>query len=109
MTALLSTLISKDKSDGEGKKTKVDHVHYAAHLLKLALDKWATSVNQLKLQTLKALREYLNDPKRSVTCQFGALYALLVLGPEVLKECVLPQMDRYLTSLGSKLNETIKC
>lgn len=78
------------------------HVNYAAQTLKLALDKWATSVNQLRLQTHKALKEVLSDPKRTLPSQFGALSALTVLGPKVLVQCVLPHMDRILSGLDMK-------
>lgn len=95
VTALLSILKS-DKRD--------NHLEHAAQVLRMALTKWATPVNQLKHQTHKALREYLNDPKSSWASQFGTLTALCHLGPEVLIECVLPQMDRYLTSIEAKLS-----
>lgn len=96
VTALLSTLITKDKCE-ENKKT--DHVHYASQILKLVLNNWATSVNQLRQQTHKALRDILTDSKRLLGSHFGALSALIALGPKVLKDCVLPLMDRYLNSL----------
>ena len=102
VTALLSTLIT-DRSNKEPKNDdfnkdsvkKLYHISYAAQVLKLVLDKWATPINQLKLQTHKALREYLNDPKSSSSSQYGALTALIHLGPQVLIENLLPQMNRY--------------
>ena len=114
MTALLSTLITSKGSvendtvqhpGGTGSRLHLEHVNYAAQILKLALDKWATSVNQLRLQTHKALMAHLNDPKRSIASQYGALSAIIALGPKVLETCVLPQMDRYLSSCETKMNE----
>lgn len=109
VTTLLSTLITdrsnKDKSHinmGES-ILKIDHVEYASQILKLALDNWSTPVNQLRSQTYKALKEYLNDSKSSLASQYGALSALSCLGPEVLREFVLPYMDKYLTNLDIKM------
>lgn len=100
VTALLSIL----KSDRDTTPSLNNHLEHAAQVLKMALTKWTTPVNQLKHQTHKALREYLNDPKSTWASQFGILTALCHLGPEVLIECVLPQMDRYLTSIEAKLS-----
>ena len=114
MTALLSTLITDrpsnrlnndSNSDACSKILKMDYVQHAGQILKLALDKWATPVNQLRSQTHKALREYLNDSKSSLSSQYGTLSAMVCLGPDVLKDCVLPQMDRYLTSIETKIQE----
>ena len=62
-------------------------------------------VNQLKLQTQTALMGQFNHPKRSIVSQYGALTALIALGPQVLESCVWPQMDKYLNTLESKFNE----
>ena len=62
-------------------------------------------VNQLKLQTQTALMGQFNHPKRSIVSQYGALTALIALGPQVLESCVWPQMDKYLNSLEAKFNE----
>ena len=62
-------------------------------------------VNQLKLQTQTALMGQFNHPKRSIVSQYGALTALIALGPQVLESCVWPQMDKYLNSLESKFND----
>ena len=114
VSALLSTLITtKDRGGLENDMAaqlqqgwpQLEHVNYAAQILKLALDKWATSVNQLRLQTHKALLAHLNDPKWSIISHHGALTALIALGPQVLEACVLPQMDRYLISLEEKMKE----
>ena len=110
MTALLTILIpdrvNKDANQNDHNPWKLNHFQHAAQVLKMALNKWATSVNQLKLQTHKVLREYLNDPKSSWASQFGALTAFCHLGPAVLIECLLPQMDRYLTSIEAKLSQS---
>ena len=62
-------------------------------------------MNQLRSQTYKALASYLNDPKSSLASQFGALSAMSCLGPEVLRDCVLPHMDKYLMNLEAKMND----
>ena len=100
-TRLMSNLINREPIQddlGNLEKTlkKLSHIQYAAQVLKLVLDKWATPVNQLKLQTHKALREYLNDPKSSFISQYGVITALIHLGPKVLVENLLPQLNRYL-------------
>lgn len=80
-------------------------------------------MNLLRSQTLRALRDYLKDRNISyrycfsvanstkvsfliysfISSQFGALSALMALGPEVLEECLLPQMEQYLNILSDKL------
>ena len=107
MSNLVTSLISNKEHVEDPLAFKTDIIQYSAQILKLALDKWSTSVNQLRLQTYKALREYLNDPKSSAASQYGALMALIHLGPEVLTECVLPQLDRYVTSIEVKMNENM--
>ena len=117
VSALLSTLIAtKDRYSAGGENDaaqrhqgwpQLEHVNYAAQILKLALEKWGTSVNQLKLQTHKALLAHLSDSKWSIISHHGALTALIALGPQVLETWVLPLMDRYLISLEGKMKE--KC
>ena len=50
VTALLETILSKDPA-------AAPHVTFAGSVLSLALSRWATPVNQLKVQTLKHLRD----------------------------------------------------
>ncbi len=97
MTALLSTLMSKEDKPGSAIIKK--NVHYAAQIISIALDRWATSVNQLRSQTHKALRDHLCDQSKSLSSHYGAMSAFLALEPAVLRECVLPFFDRYLTWL----------
>ena len=68
------------------------------------LNRWATPVNQLRSQTHRALREYLKDEKISYSSHYGALCALIALGPAVLDECLLPQMDQYLNNTKEKVS-----
>ena len=74
---------------------KIEHVPMAANILRHALDRWSTPINLLRGQTLKALVAQLNDPGLSYVSHYGALRALIALGPRVLEEQVLPHLDRY--------------
>ena len=100
VTALLSSLITdrqgRERIDSLSLVFKMDHIEYAGQILRKVLDNWATPVNQLRTQTLKALREYVSDGKFSHASHFGALKAMIALGPDVIEECLLPQLDQYL-------------
>ena len=70
------------------------------------LHRWATPVNQLRSQTHRALREYLKDNKISYSSHYGALSAMIALGPEVLEECLIPQMEEYVKATKEKMKLT---
>ena len=53
----------------------------------------------------KALTEYLCDPKSSLGSKYGALQALQACGPSALHECVLPNMDKILENLETKIHD----
>ena len=76
-------------------ETKIEHVPMAANILRYALDRWSTPVNLLRGQTLKALVVQFNDAGLSFVSHYGALRALIALGPRVIEEQVLPHLDRY--------------
>ena len=76
-------------------ETKIEHVPMAANILRYALDRWSTPVNLLRGQTLKALVVQFNDAGLSYVSHYGALRALIALGPRVIEEQVLPHLDRY--------------
>jgi hypothetical protein len=82
VTALLSSLITdrpgRERNDSSANVFKMDHVQHAAQILKHVLDAWATPVNQLRSQTHRALREYLNDGKISYASHYGALSAMVI-------------------------------
>ena len=69
------------------------------------LDKWSTPVNQLRQSCYKALTEYLCDPKSSLGSKYGALQALQACGPSALHECVLPNIDKILDNLETKIHD----
>lgn len=107
VTALLSSLIidrpNRDRNDFDCLSANVGHVQHASQILRQVLNRWATPVNQLRSQTHRALREYLKDSKISYSSHFGALAAMIALGPAVLNECLLPQMGQYLMSTVEKM------
>ena len=109
VTQLLSTLITdrpnKMAAAAHDNIIKMDHVSYASQILKVALDKWSTPVNQLRQSCYKALTDYLCDPKSSLGSKFGALQALQACGPSALHECVLPNMDQILENLETKIHD----
>ena len=70
------------------------------------MHRWATPVNQLRSQTHRALREYLKDTKISYSSHYGALSAMIALGPEVLEDCLIPQMEEYVKATKEKMKTT---
>ena len=67
------------------------------------LNRWATPVNQLRSQTHRALRNYLKDTTISYSSHFGALSAMIALGPDVLEDCLLPQLESYIEDTKEKM------
>jgi len=106
VTALLSSLIFERKDRVPDKLPSLEHVPLAASILRQALDRWATPINQLRSQTLRALREYIS-PSRPGTVSYhshyGALSAMVALGAPVLEECLLPHMEQYLMTLANQM------
>merc|ERR1712037_673422 len=86
---------------------KIEHVPMAANILRHALDRWSTPVNLLRGQTLKALVAQFNDAGLSFVSHYGALHALIALGPRVLEEQVLPHLDRYLAFLDLRAMQNV--
>ena len=78
---------------------------YLICLFLFQLEKWSTPVNQLRQSCYKALTEYLCDPKSSLGSKYGALQALQACGPSALHECVLPNMDKILENLETKIHD----
>ena len=112
VTALLSSLIV----DRPGQQShhyqqqmngclNVDHVQHASRILRQVLDRWSTPVNQLRSQTHRALRDYLKEDKISYSSHFGALSAMIALGPDVLEDCLLPQLEKYIQRTREKMQK----
>ncbi|TRY71984.1 hypothetical protein TCAL_03953 [Tigriopus californicus] len=116
VTALLSTLITDRRaphnrpngelpnnvSDIHSNDLNFEHVSTAARILKHVLDKWSTSVNQLAVQTHKALKDSLMDEKTSSPSQYGALYALYTL----FKSDFEPILSIYIRRLDAEMTES---
>ena len=47
----------------------------------------------------------LTNQEISLASHYGALYAMIVLGPEVLVECLLPHLDAYVAFLDFQLSK----
>jgi len=89
VSALLAFLIKdRDESSSVG---AMAHLQLAASVLKDALDRWATTTNQLSSQTLRALEE--NCQANAKFMQLGALTALNILGPHTIH--VIFKVDLY--------------
>jgi len=101
VSALLGFLIKENK---EG--NPVQHVQLAACVLSQALQRWATPTNQLRAQTLRALKD--NSVLHLSYSQYGSLVSLTILGPEVIEECILPQFESLLSSLWTLLHSRIE-
>jgi len=119
VTALLSSLIV-DRSGGPGGAqgggaqhrliqtntiTNVDHVQQTSQILRQVLDRWATPVNQLGPQTHNALRIYLKDPNWSHSSHYGVLSAMIALGPRVLDEFLVPQLEAYILRIAEQMQQ----
>lgn len=113
VTALLSSLITDRRApqirpngelpnathDRHSNELNLDHVSTAARILKHVLDKWSTPVNQLGIQTHKALKDSLLHEKTSPSSQYGALYALLTL----FKSGFEPVLGVYINKIDTEM------
>ena len=72
---------------------------------KLFSDRWATPVNQLGPQTHNALRIYLKDPNWSHSSHYGVLSAMIALGPRVLDEFLVPQLEAYILRIAEQMQQ----
>ena len=68
-------------------------------------DRWATPVNQLGPQTHNALRIYLKDPNWSHSSHYGVLSAMIALGPRVLDEFLVPQLEAYILRIAEQMQQ----
>lgn len=98
VSALLGFLIKENKDFNP-----VEHVQLAACVLSQALYRWATPTNLLRTQTLRALKE--NSSSHFSYAQYGSLYSLFILGPQVLEECLMPLYETLLYNLWNNLME----
>jgi len=96
VSALLGFLIKENKDI-----STIEHVQLAACVLSQALHRWATPTNQLRAQTLRALKE--NCGNNLYYSQYGSLYSLYILGPQVLDECLKAPFEILLTNLEQAL------
>jgi len=107
VTALITTILDQDMSN-----SSIDHVPLAATILSVALDRWATPVNQLRSQTLRHLRDFVCPSQErgpgTQPAQYGALTCLTILGPSVLCGILHPwprQLSDQLDNLSIQLHE----
>jgi len=102
VTALLTIILGQDMD-----VSSIDHVPLASTILALALDRWATPVNQLKCQTLKHLKEFVSHERGPVTpqAQYGALTCLTILGPSVLCGILHPWPRQLWAQLDTLTNQ----
>lgn len=79
VTALLIIILGQNMSS-----SFTDQVPLASSIL--ALDRWATPVNQLRCQTLRHLRKFVSHERGAISAQaqYGAITCLSILGPPVL-------------------------
>eukprot|EP00095_Tigriopus_kingsejongensis_P010017 maker-scaffold1048_size67263-snap-gene-0.20 protein:Tk10017 transcript:maker-scaffold1048_size67263-snap-gene-0.20-mRNA-1 annotation:"hypothetical protein LOTGIDRAFT_118839" len=120
VTALLSCLITDRKStrdihrqngrlgdlESRVEIAQLEHVPKASRILGHVLDKWATPVNQLGVQTHKALRDSLLELKTSLSSQYGALHALLTIAKG--SQPPDPVLGLYMKRLQPRLSETAR-
>ena len=97
--------MNNDVSASDQSDLHLGNVTKASTLLEELLYKWATPVNQLAAKTIKALVDQVVDQTKSLLSQYGALFALLTLGPDVLTEYFLPHLSAYVDNLDSNLEQ----
>lgn len=118
--AIMSVILPKSASreqvgnqngTSQPEKQPVDVTHVASQTLVMILGRWSNSVNQLKEETVNALRECLRD--RSTLNDLGqphvnVLRALMTLGPQVTASVVLPEIKDYAAFITERMDKASK-
>ena len=107
MPSILTCLVAKRLGDPSKSTAKETYSlrDFAASILKLVLDRFSASYSTLKPRITRALLKAYLDNKKPFTTHYGAITGLRVMGREVVRTLVVPNLKIYSEMLlGPALN-----
>jgi transcription initiation factor TFIID subunit 6 len=97
MPSILTCLIAKRL--GDPSKTPSNETYslrdFAANILSLVLSRFSASYSTLKPRITRALLKAFLDNKKPFTTHYGAITGLRIMGREVIRAIVLPNLKIY--------------
>ncbi|KAK0042289.1 TAF6-like RNA polymerase II p300/CBP-associated factor-associated factor 65 kDa subunit 6L [Biomphalaria pfeifferi] len=78
---------------------------YAARLLAEIVNRWNSPQNHLRFNTIKCLREVLQDLHKPFYSHYGAVMALIALGHKAVEDVVLPHLPVFWPHLCSAIED----
>ena len=97
MPSILTCLVAKRLGDPNRSSPKETYAlrDFASSLLSLVLKRFSTSYSTLKPRITRALLKAFLDNKKPFTTHYGAIIGLTVMGREVVRTLVLPNLKIY--------------
>jgi len=97
MPSILTCLVAKRLGDPSKSSSKETYAlrDFSASLLALVLQRFSTSYSTLKPRITRALLKAYLDNKKPLTTHYGAITGLRVMGREVIRTLVLPNLKIY--------------
>jgi len=97
MPSILTCLVAKRLGDPSRSTTKETYAlrDFAASVLSLVLDRFSASYSTLKPRITRALLKAYLDNKKPFTTHYGAITGLRVMGREVVRSLVVPNLKIY--------------
>ncbi|XP_043231790.1 TAF6-like RNA polymerase II p300/CBP-associated factor-associated factor 65 kDa subunit 6L [Amphibalanus amphitrite] len=77
---------------------------FSARLLAQLVHKWTTPVNQLPEQIARTLHDVVQDRRRILRQQYGAITALTYMGPEAILRYLCPLLPQYVPAMQEVLS-----
>lgn len=97
MPSILTCLVAKRLGDPTKNPSRETYAlrDFAASLLALVLQKFSTSYSTLKPRITRALLKAYLDNKKPFTTHYGAITGLRVVGREVVRTLLVPNLKIY--------------
>ena len=97
MPSILTCLVAKRLGDPSTSSVKETYAlrDFSASLLALVLQRFSTSYSTLKPRITRALLKAHLDNKKPFATHYGAITGLRVMGREVIRTLVLPNLKIY--------------
>src|SRR3981189_1231023 len=97
MPSILTCLVAKPLGDPSKSTPKETYQlrDFAASLLKRVLDRFSTSYSTLKPRITRALLKAYLDNRKPFTTHYGAIIGLSMMGREVVRTLVVPNLKIY--------------
>jgi len=97
MPSILTCLVAKRLGDPSRSTAKEVYAlrDFAASILSLVLQRFSTTYSTLKPRITRALLKAYLDNKKPLTTHYGAITGLRVMGREVVRTLVVPNLKIY--------------